>query len=94
MPGTYTLDLYLGEAEDFDAISDAISFEVLAADLNGTGRLAPPSLGPTFCAATFESFPDTHAGARKVFSYHDGSRAVQSILPASVSPSLNRPVSD
>ena len=59
MPGTYMIDLYIGEAgEDFDIVIDAISFEVVAADLNGTGRLAPSSLGPMFCSARFQLVPE------------------------------------
>jgi lipopolysaccharide transport system ATP-binding protein len=51
MPGTYVIDLYFGDAgNDFDRISDAISFEVLPADLYGTGHLAPSAYGPLFCS--------------------------------------------
>ena len=49
MPGTYYLDLYLGdEFEDYDRIYEAISFEVLPADIFGSGRLPPASDGPIF----------------------------------------------
>jgi lipopolysaccharide transport system ATP-binding protein len=59
MPGTYMLDLHFGDAAyDFDIITDAISFDVVAADLNGTGRLAPGKWGPMFCAAKFKSVPE------------------------------------
>jgi homopolymeric O-antigen transport system ATP-binding protein len=52
MPGNYTIDLYLGDANgDFDVIYEATSFEVLAADVTGSGRLPPSSLGPLFCDA-------------------------------------------
>jgi lipopolysaccharide transport system ATP-binding protein len=49
MPGTYTLDLYLGnDSGDLDIIHDAISFEVLPDDLFGSGKLPPTSAG-SFC---------------------------------------------
>jgi lipopolysaccharide transport system ATP-binding protein len=54
LPGNYVADLSLGEANgDFDVINDAISFEVLPADLLGTGRLPSPIHGPTFCRANW-----------------------------------------
>ncbi|MGH7986166.1 MAG: ABC transporter ATP-binding protein [Candidatus Binataceae bacterium] len=54
MPGNYVIDLWLGDAGvDLDVILDAISFEVLPADLTGTGQLPPPILGPVFVPATF-----------------------------------------
>jgi len=52
MPGTFVLDLWLGDvAGDFDIIFDAISFEVLPVDLFGSGRLPPSSGGAVFCEA-------------------------------------------
>ncbi|HJU27557.1 MAG TPA: ABC transporter ATP-binding protein [Candidatus Binataceae bacterium] len=58
MPGTYVLDIYLGDSTgDFDVVLDAISFEVLPADMYGTGHLAPPSLGPVFCAPQWTLHP-------------------------------------
>jgi lipopolysaccharide transport system ATP-binding protein len=55
MPGTYAIDLFLGDAgTDFDVINDAISFEVLPADVTGTGRLPPAGCGPVFCEATWQ----------------------------------------
>ena len=54
MPGTYRLDLWLGDAGgDFDVIFDAISFDVAPADLLGSGRLPPPDAGVVFCDATW-----------------------------------------
>jgi Wzt C-terminal domain len=54
MPGSYGIDLYLGDASgDFDVIDDATSFEVLAADVTGNGRLPPASLGPIYCDANW-----------------------------------------
>ena len=52
MPGIYHLDLYLGdEYMDYDCIYEAISFEVLPADIFGSGRLPPGSDGPIFWRA-------------------------------------------
>ena len=57
MPGTYLLDLYFGDfgdpSRDLDIIRDAISFEVVAADLLGTGMLPRPIDGPVFWPATW-----------------------------------------
>jgi len=54
MPGNYTIDLYLGDANgDFDVIYEATSFEVLAADVTGSGRLPPSSSGPLYCDANW-----------------------------------------
>jgi lipopolysaccharide transport system ATP-binding protein len=54
IPGTYSIDLWLGDAgADFDVIFGAISFDVLAADLTGTGRLPGATLGPIFCDANW-----------------------------------------
>jgi hypothetical protein len=57
-PGTYLLDLYFGEfadlTRDLDIVMDAISFEVFAADLYGTGLLPAQYAGPVFCDATWE----------------------------------------
>ena len=59
MPGSYFIDLYLGDANgDFDVIHDAISFEVLPADVTGSGRLPPASAGPVFCNATWRLLDD------------------------------------
>jgi lipopolysaccharide transport system ATP-binding protein len=55
MPGTYLLDLYLGDfgdpSRDVDIIRDAISFEVVPADLLGTGMLPNAADGPIFWTA-------------------------------------------
>jgi lipopolysaccharide transport system ATP-binding protein len=62
MPGRYVVDLWL---EDFaaqaglDMIADAISFEVVSADLLGTGRLPPSSEGPVFCNALWKFYRST-----------------------------------
>jgi lipopolysaccharide transport system ATP-binding protein len=55
MPGQYNIDVSFGDiGADFDVVSDAISFEVLPADLLGSGRLPPSSQGPMFCAANWK----------------------------------------
>jgi len=47
MPGKYYLDLYLGDmVGDRDIVKDAISFEVFACDVFGTGKLPVAALGP------------------------------------------------
>lgn len=49
MPGTYFLDLYLGDKhQDLDVVYEAISFEVLPADVFGSGHLPPPGTGPIY----------------------------------------------
>jgi hypothetical protein len=57
MPGTYLLDLYFGDfgdqSRDLDIVRDAISFEVVPADLLGTGMLPRPTDGPVFWSATW-----------------------------------------
>ncbi len=59
MPGTYQLDLYLGDfgdpSRDLDIIRDAISFEVVPADLLGTGMLPNPADGPIFWTAKWRA---------------------------------------
>jgi lipopolysaccharide transport system ATP-binding protein len=59
MPGLYAIDLYLGDANgDFDVIDGAATFEVLAADVTGSGRLPPASLGPVYCQANWRLLED------------------------------------
>ncbi len=54
MPGIYTMDLYLGDhAKDLDVIVDAISFEVLSADVFGSGKIPPSLAGPIFQRASW-----------------------------------------
>ncbi len=65
MPGTYLVDLWLGDSGgDFDIIDEALSFEVLPTDMYGTGRLPPSNLGHMFCPATFAITTDNDRGAR------------------------------
>ena len=57
MPGTYVLELDFGDfgdiTRDLDLVKDAISFEVVEADLLGSGRLPRPIDGPVLCPATW-----------------------------------------
>jgi lipopolysaccharide transport system ATP-binding protein len=60
MPGQYNIDVSFGDlGAEMDVISDAISFDVLPADLLGSGRLQPSSQGPMFCAGTWKLLEDT-----------------------------------
>jgi lipopolysaccharide transport system ATP-binding protein len=71
LPGNYVADLSLGDAGgDFDVISDAISFEVLPADLLGTGRLPSPALGPIFCRANWRLEPGEFEAASAKENQH------------------------
>ena len=52
LPGNYSIDLYFGDGpHDIDTIHDAISVEVLYADVFGTGQL--PTVGIIYWAASF-----------------------------------------
>jgi lipopolysaccharide transport system ATP-binding protein len=52
--GRYSIDLYFGHRHgDTDEVEDAIAFEVLPADVFGTGQLPPTSAGPIWWPATF-----------------------------------------
>jgi hypothetical protein len=57
MPGTYFLDLQFGDfaelTRDLDVIFQASSFEVLPADMLGTGKLPRPIDGPVFWTGTW-----------------------------------------
>jgi homopolymeric O-antigen transport system ATP-binding protein len=65
MPGAYSLDLYFGDfgdpTRDLDVILDAAGFEVLPADVYGTGMIPRPIDGPVFCDAAW-SFSDGAPG--------------------------------
>ncbi|MEQ1885612.1 MAG: ABC transporter ATP-binding protein [Bryobacteraceae bacterium] len=55
MPGNYIIDLFLGNQEgDLDIVEEAISFEVVAADVFGTGKLPASWCGSFFQHANFE----------------------------------------
>jgi lipopolysaccharide transport system ATP-binding protein len=54
-PGRYSLDLYFGTRDrDLDAVEDAISFEVMAGDPFGTGKLPAKDVGPFLLPAAFQ----------------------------------------
>jgi lipopolysaccharide transport system ATP-binding protein len=54
MPGTYLIDLWLDDGhQTIDVVFDGISFEVLPANVFGTGQLPPPGLGDIFMKASF-----------------------------------------
>jgi lipopolysaccharide transport system ATP-binding protein len=57
MPGTYMLDLYLGDfsdqTRDLDVIVDAVALEIFPADIFGTGMIPRPTDGPVFCDASW-----------------------------------------
>ncbi|HEV7987744.1 MAG TPA: ABC transporter ATP-binding protein [Candidatus Binataceae bacterium] len=59
MPGTYLLDLFFGDfgdvTRDLDVVREAISFEVVPADLLGTGMLPNAAAGPVFWTAKWTS---------------------------------------
>jgi lipopolysaccharide transport system ATP-binding protein len=56
MPGNYSIDLYFGDSphHDVDIVCDAISVEVLPADVFGTGQLPTAAAGIVYWPATFE----------------------------------------
>jgi lipopolysaccharide transport system ATP-binding protein len=54
VPGSYFIDLYLGdEYVDHDIVYEAISVEVQEADVFGTGKLPPQGVGPVIVPARF-----------------------------------------
>jgi hypothetical protein len=57
MPGTYLLELDFGDfgdiTRDLDLVKEAVSFEIVAANLLGSGRLPRPIDGPVFWPATW-----------------------------------------
>ena len=55
MPGTYLVDLTLGnESRDIDVVHDAISFEIAPGDVFGSGKLPPKDSGPICWFATWD----------------------------------------
>ncbi len=55
LEGTYSIDLFLTEEyQNIDIVHDAICFDVIAADVFGTGQVPPPSEGSIFWPAEFE----------------------------------------
>ena len=54
-PGTYIVKYYLGDHhQDYDVIFEAATFEVVPADVFGTGLLPPPGIGTVFLSAAWE----------------------------------------
>ena len=55
MPGTYLIDLYLGDHhQDCDVVFEAASFEVVPTDVFGTGKLPPPGIGVVYLRAGWQ----------------------------------------
>lgn len=55
LQGTYSIDLFFGsDYQNTDVVYDAISFEVLDADVFGTGHVPPATEGSIFWPAQFE----------------------------------------
>ncbi len=55
MPGTYLVDLFFGnESRNLDVVHEAVAFEVVPADLFGSGKLPPPAAGPIIWPATWD----------------------------------------
>jgi lipopolysaccharide transport system ATP-binding protein len=55
LPGRYAIDLSLGDGfRDLDSVNDAITFEVLPADVFGTGKLPSPGTAVVFWPARFD----------------------------------------
>lgn len=55
MPGSYSIDLYFGnEHADLDVVLDACTFDVVATDIFGSGKLPPATAGPIFWPATWD----------------------------------------
>jgi hypothetical protein len=58
MPDTYSIDLFFGDLyQDYDVVYDAITFEVIAADVFGNGKLPGAECGPIFWPASWTYVP-------------------------------------
>ena len=54
MHGTYSIDFYFGDdSQDYDTIEYAVTFEVVPADIYGSGKLPSAKCGPIFTSAEF-----------------------------------------
>lgn len=54
LPGTYLIDLYLGDShQDLHVVTEALSFDVGESDVFGSGKLPPRISGPFICPATW-----------------------------------------
>jgi len=53
MPGTYYIDLYIGtKGHNLDVVHEACKFEVLPANVFGSGKLPPTNCGDVYYPAT------------------------------------------
>ena len=65
MPGTYLVDLYftsfqLGSSgRNLDVVHEAIAFDVIPADVFGSGKIPPSGTGPIFWPATWDLQPSS-----------------------------------
>jgi lipopolysaccharide transport system ATP-binding protein len=69
MPGRYAIDLWLEDFETpggLDRIEDAVTFEVISADVLGTGRLPPVTEGPVFHRAEWSLREIAFAGSTSI----------------------------
>ena len=58
MPDTYAIDLYFGDGyTDQDVIYDAVTFEVVASDVFGSGKLPGPDCGSMYWPASWTHAP-------------------------------------
>ena len=59
MPGMYFIDLFFGDlgdpTRDLDVVREAISFEVVPADVFDSGSLTPATEGPLFWRASWKA---------------------------------------
>ncbi len=55
MPGGYFVDLYLGDRQrSLDCVRDAIHFDIVSADVYGTGRLPTLNCGPVYVGGRWD----------------------------------------
>jgi lipopolysaccharide transport system ATP-binding protein len=66
MPDTYSIDLYFGDGyTDHDVVYDAVTFEVVASDVFGSGKLPPAECGSFYWPATWTHTPAAVPAAAK-----------------------------
>jgi lipopolysaccharide transport system ATP-binding protein len=67
VPGTYTLDLSAGTAQDpMDVLFNAVAVEVTATDFFGNGKMPPPDLGPVLVRSDWSADRGHGKGPRSV----------------------------
>lgn len=55
MPGRYSLDLWFGDSQrSLDCVTHAVTIQIVAANVTGTGKLPPANCGPVYWPATWE----------------------------------------